>query len=90
VLVFTIEPDSPAEKAGLHGGTREMAVGGRPVLVGGDILIAINDTPVRRFDDLINYLAAHTKVGDTVALTVIRGSEQLQLEVVLEERPDNR
>lgn len=90
VMVYTVEPNSPAERAGVQGGAREMVVGGRPVLAGGDILVAINNAPVRCFDDLINYLARYTSVGDTVTLTVVRGGDRLNLDVVLEERPDNR
>jgi S1-C subfamily serine protease len=90
VLVFTVEPGSPAAKAGVQGGDRETVAGGRPVLAGGDILVAIDDAPVRRFDDLINYLAAFTRVGDTVTLTIVRGGQRLNIDVVLEERPEDR
>jgi 2-alkenal reductase len=90
VLIFTVEPGSPAEAAGLQGGSREVIISGRPVVAGGDILVAIGDRAVNRFDDLINYLSGNTSVGDTVTLTVIRGGERVQFDVVLEERPGNR
>jgi S1-C subfamily serine protease len=90
VLVFTVEPGSPAEKAGLRGGSREVVVSGRTVVAGGDILTAIDGNGVKRFDDLINYLAAQTSVGDTVTLTVLRDGQAIDIDVILEERPGNR
>jgi len=90
VLIFQVEPDSPASKAGLKGGDTEVVISGRPMLEGGDILVAINGTPVKNFDDLVNYLASYTSVGDTVSLTVVRDGAELEVELVLEERPGNR
>ena len=90
VLLFTVEPDSPAERADLHGGVRVVNVSGVDMRAGGDILIAINELVVRNFDDLINFLASQTSVGDEVILTVVRDGAELTVGVTLEERPDDR
>jgi S1-C subfamily serine protease len=90
VLVFAVEPGSPAEKAGLRGGDQQIVVSGLPMSAGGDIVIAIDQVEVKRFDDVVNYLASHTSVGDTVTLTVIRDGSQVELSVTLEERPEDR
>ncbi len=90
VLVFTVEPDSPAEKASLHQGNEEVVVSGRPMWAGGDILIAIDESVVKSFDDLINYLASRTSVGDVVTLTVVRDGQEIKIDLTLEERPGNR
>jgi S1-C subfamily serine protease len=57
VLVFTVEPGSPAEKAGLRGGNQQVMVSGVPMAFGGDIVIAINGVGVKRFADVVNYLS---------------------------------
>ena len=90
ILVFTVEPDSPASKADLRGGGTQVVISGRPMREGGDILIAIGDTEVKDFDDLVNYLATYTSVGDTISLTIVRDGQERQVELVLEERPSDR
>jgi S1-C subfamily serine protease len=89
VLVFQVEPDSPAQKAGLRGGSRDITVLGMPMRAGGDILIGVNNTVITDFDDLINYLASSTSVGDVVTLTVVRDGTEIKVELTLEERPGN-
>jgi 2-alkenal reductase len=90
VLVFEVEPGSPAEEAGLRGGDQQIMVSGIPMLAGGDIVIAIDDVEVKRFDDVVNYLSSYTSVGDSITLTVIRAGSELELSLTLEARPEDR
>ena len=90
VLISTVEPGSPAERAGLRGGSQQVVVSGIPMLAGGDIMTAIDQVEVKRFDDVVNYLASHTSVGDVVTLTVVRERQEIRVEVKLEERPGDR
>jgi 2-alkenal reductase len=90
VVIFTVEPDSPAERAGLRGGDREVRVLGMPMRAGGDIIVAINGVPINSFDDLINYLATETSVGDRATLTIVRDGAEMEVQLTLEERPASR
>jgi S1-C subfamily serine protease len=90
VLVFTVEQGGPAQKAGLRGGTRVVNVAELPMQAGGDIVVGINQTPVKRFEDLINYLAAQTSVGDVVSLLVVRDGQEIRVDLTLSERPSDR
>lgn len=56
-------------------------------LEAGDIIIAINGTAVRSFDDLVSYLLNNTEVGETVTLTILRDGDQLDLDLTVQERP---
>jgi S1-C subfamily serine protease len=77
----------PAERAGLKGGDRQVVVRGIPVRAGGDILIAIDGEAIDSFDKMIAYLSARKQVGQVVTVTIVRGSETLQVPVTLDERP---
>lgn len=87
VLISQVASGGPAEQAGLRGGDRRESVRGAPVLVGGDIIVAIDGTPVNNFDHLISYLIAHTEVGQVVTITFIRDGETLQTDLTVGARP---
>ncbi len=87
VLIASVVDGGPAQQAGLHGGDRQVTVRGFPVRAGGDIIIAIDNDPVNSFDEMIAYLTARKQVGQTVAVTIIRNGETLQVPLTLAERP---
>jgi 2-alkenal reductase len=87
VLIASVVNGGPAERAGLKGGDRQVTVRGIPVRAGGDILIAIDGDPINSFDEMIAYLAAKKLVGQTVTVTIMRGTDTLQVPVTLDERP---
>jgi len=88
-------PGHPAAKAGVRGGTEPtdvvIAIGenGEPIRLkkGGDVIIKINDQPVRRFDDLLVYLFRYASPGDTVVLTILRDGKEMEVPVTLGVRP---
>ena len=86
VLVARVVPGSPAARAGLRGARRQVLVGNYRVLAGGDIVIAVDGQRVASTRDLDRYLEMHTRVGQTVELTVLRDGRQLTLSVELIER----
>ncbi len=85
-LVETIEPESPAEKAGLNEGDLPVTVGGTEFLFGGDIITAVDGRSFAGPEDLAR-LVSSLKVGDVVRLTLFYGGETREIELRLTERP---
>ncbi len=77
--------NGPADRAGLRGGQTESSIPG--LLAGGDLIIAIDGSPVDRYDDLISYLFKNIEVGQVVTLTVVRDNEELELALTTGARP---
>jgi 2-alkenal reductase len=82
--VTCVTPDSPADQAGVVGAGVCSDIG---LQRGGDLIIAIDDLPVRQFSDLLSYLINHTQVDQVVTLTVLRDGVELSLPLTLGARP---
>ena len=87
LLVSEVDEKSNAYKAGLKGGTEAVRFtrSSQIFYIGGDIITAINGTPVSSSADY-NSVLENTKPGDTAIVSVIRGSERIDLKIVLEEQ----
>jgi S1-C subfamily serine protease len=88
-LVIEVGQDGPADKAGLRGSTETVEIKGRPWQIGGDIILAIDGSPVQDMDDVIVYLVQNTRPGQKVELSILRDGQERELTVELRERPDS-
>ena len=83
--VVDVAAGGPADQAGIKGGTQPTSIQG--LNAGGDLVIAIDGHPVMQYDDLIAYLIENKSPGDKVVLTVLRGTQKLDITVTLGKRP---
>ncbi|MFC1861155.1 trypsin-like peptidase domain-containing protein [Chloroflexota bacterium] len=86
VLVEQVYSGSPADEAGLRGSYKPITVDGRRILVGGDVIAAIEDQQVNRIEDLQTTLQKF-KPGQRVKLTILRNGSRFEIEVTLGESP---
>ncbi len=84
VYVVTVAEQSPAEESGLIGSGSDNL--GQPVL-GGDIITAVDGVEVLSVEDLVAHFN-DMEPGDKISLSVLRGNEDLIVEVILGEWPD--
>jgi S1-C subfamily serine protease len=67
--------ESVSSQNGLKAGSTQVTILGSPVIIGGDIVIAVNGTRITNTDDLLSNLEQHTLPGQTVDFTVIRDGQ---------------
>jgi S1-C subfamily serine protease len=70
LLVMSVEPGSPAEKAGL---------------VLGDTLLVLQDQTLQDMDDLLHFLTGDV-IGRSAALRILRGGQVQDLTITIGER----
>lgn len=87
VMIASVLPNSPAFNAGLQGGNSTQLFRGIPISIGGDIIVAIDNTFINDLDELLSYLVENTSPNQEVILTVVRGDQTLEVPLTLGERP---
>ena len=87
-LVLSVPLDGPADKAGIRGGDVITDINGMKMELGGDVIVGIDNTTVRKIDDVLSYLERKKSVGETVNLDIIRDGKAEKINVLLGTRPD--
>jgi S1-C subfamily serine protease len=87
VLIERIRPGSPAEDAGLQGGTTQVVVDGESFLVGGDVITKAGGQTIESAEELRRVVTAR-KPGDELALVVQRQNETKEVTVKLGRQPN--
>jgi 2-alkenal reductase len=86
-LVDSVTDGGPAARAGLRGGTHMTRFEGEAVRLGGDVVTAIDGTPVSDADDLVRIVTNSLRPGQTAVFTVLRAGRQLAIPIRLVARP---
>ena len=85
-IIAEVVKGGPADKAGLKGGNQKVQVGNMIAVVGGDIVVKVDQHEVKTNDELIHYIR-EKKPGDTILLKVYRKGDFVDVKLTLGERP---
>ena len=84
LLIVQVVPGGAAARAGLRGGTERAFLGNQPIMIGGDLIVGIDDHDVQDQQELARVMNGH-RAGDTVKVTIYRGKHKMDLQVTLGE-----
>ena len=89
-LISSVVDGGPADEAGLQEGDdgpdSRIQFQGRPVKVGGDVIVAVDGEELVTENDLSRLISEH-RPGETVTLQIIRDGEEQDVDVELGTRP---
>jgi S1-C subfamily serine protease len=84
LLIVQVVPGGAADQAGLRAGTERAYLGNTPIMLGGDLIVAIDGQKVEDENDLAQMMNDH-RAGDTVKVTIYRNKKKLDINVSLAE-----
>jgi S1-C subfamily serine protease len=84
LLIVQVVPGSAAERAGLHGGTERAYLGNMPIMLGGDLVVAVDGQAIEDQQEFSHVMQNH-RAGDAVTVTIYRGKKRMDVRVVLGE-----
>jgi S1-C subfamily serine protease len=84
LLIVRVTQGGAAERAGLRGGSERAYLGNMPIMVGGDLIIAVGGQEVQDQQQLSRIMNNH-RAGDMVKVTIYRGKRKMDVDVTLGE-----
>jgi S1-C subfamily serine protease len=84
LLILQVTPGGAADAAGLRGGTERAYLGNKLIMLGGDLIVAIDGQKVEDEMDLSQLMNNH-RAGDTVKVTIYRDKKKMEVSVSLAE-----
>ncbi|RYX90006.1 trypsin-like serine protease, partial [bacterium] len=90
LLVLNTMPGGSAQKAGIKGGNKYIAIGNGRLPIGGDIIVALDNEKVQTVEDLSSYLETNKDVGSNVSVTIIRNKKASKVNVKLQAKPNSK
>jgi S1-C subfamily serine protease len=82
VLVQKVVSGGSAERAGLHGGNEQAYLGNMPIMLGGDLIVAIDGREIGDTSDIATIMEKH-QPGDGVSVTFYRGRRKMVAKLIL-------
>ena len=87
LLIVQAVPGGSADRAGLRGGSERAYLGNTPIMIGGDLIVAIGGEKIESQQALAQIMNRH-RAGDTIKVTIYRGKKKLEVAVELGEARD--
>jgi S1-C subfamily serine protease len=84
LLIVRVVQGGAADRAGLRGGNDRAMLGNQPIMIGGDLIVAIDGQDVQDQQELSRVMNGH-RAGDTIRVTIYRGKRKMQVQVTLGE-----
>jgi S1-C subfamily serine protease len=84
LLIVQVTPGGSADQAGLRGGSERAYLGNIPIMLGGDLIVAIDGEKVQDEQDLAQMMNNH-RAGDSVRVTIYRGKKKMDVQIPLGE-----
>ena len=85
LLVYQVTRGGPADRAGIRAGRQLVLLGNEQIVIGGDIIVSLDSTPITSSQDLSQYVL-RKRPGETVAVTLYRDDQRMTVNVELDER----
>jgi S1-C subfamily serine protease len=89
LMVTRVNPNSPADKAGIRGASSVEIIGNVQVPIGGDVILAVEGRDVGSLIEL-NSIIDKFKPGDRVTVNILRSGRKMDVPVTLAEYPQRR